>query len=117
MPVQVICPEDDYWPLPWYLRSLTKVGYWNIVSAELTPTPVILASPEVEESLLKKLYESPPPGERGLYVPLFATRMDLRPGKEIRGYVRHDVWERYQRDRQGTTPMDSAKIRPSPPGK
>jgi uncharacterized protein (TIGR03663 family) len=117
MPVQVICPEDDYWPLPWYLRSLTKVGYWNIVSAELTPTSVILASPEVEEALLKTLYESPPPGERGLYVPLFATRMDLRPGKEIRGYVRHDVWERYQRDRQGTTPMDSAKIRPSPPGK
>jgi len=22
MPIQVVCPEDDYWPLPWYLRSI-----------------------------------------------------------------------------------------------
>ncbi|RPH36083.1 TIGR03663 family protein [bacterium] len=105
MPVQVICEGDDYWPLPWYLRSLTNVGYWNHMGTELIPTPVILASPEVEDALLKKLYESPPPGERYLYVPLFATRMDIRPGKEIRGYVRHDVWEKYQQERLAQAPL------------
>jgi predicted membrane-bound mannosyltransferase len=98
MPVQVVCPGDDYWPLPWYLRSLSHVGWWNSVNDDLTPTPVILASPELESALMKRLYDSPPPGERFLYVPLFERRMDLRPGKEIRGYVRHDVWERYQRE-------------------
>ncbi len=98
LPVQVICPGDDYWPLPWYLRSLTNVGYWNNVATDLTSTPIILASPELEGALLKKLYESPDPGERFLYVPLFATRKELRPGKEIRGYVRHDVWEMFQRE-------------------
>ena len=98
MPVQVVCPGDDYWPLPWYLRSLSHVGWWNSVQQDLAPTPVILASPDLEAELLRRLYESPPPGERYLYVPLFATKMDLRPGKEIRGYVRHDVWERYQRE-------------------
>jgi uncharacterized protein (TIGR03663 family) len=99
MPVQVICGGDDYWPLPWYLRSFSRVGWWSSVQPDFIPTPVILASPEVESALLRKLYESPPPGERSLYIPLFATRMDLRPGKEIRGYARYDVWERYQRAR------------------
>lgn len=96
MPIQVVCPEDDYWPLPWYLRSLPRVGWWRGIGDDMSMTPVILASADLESELLKKLYESPPPGERHLYVPLFGTRMDLRPGKEIRGYVRLDVWERYR---------------------
>jgi uncharacterized protein (TIGR03663 family) len=98
MPIQVICTGDDYWPLPWYLRSFSRVGWWSSVQQDLVPTPVILASPDVESALLIRLYESPPPGERSLYVPLFDRRMDLRPGIEIRGYVRHDVWENYQRE-------------------
>jgi hypothetical protein len=98
MPIQVVCTGDDYWPLPWYLRSFSRVGWWSSVQQDFVPTPVILASPDVESALLKRLYESPPPGERPLYVPLFDGRMDLRPGIEIRGYVRHDVWEKYQRE-------------------
>ncbi len=97
-PIQVVCPGDDYWPLPWYLRSFPNVGWWSSVAQDFVPTPIILASPEVENALLTKLYEAPPPGERSLYVALFATRMDLRPGKEIRGYVRYDIWNRYQED-------------------
>jgi hypothetical protein len=45
--IKVIGPE--YWPLPWYLRGLPRVGYWNeppddcdgalvITSAELAET-------------------------------------------------------------------------------
>jgi predicted membrane-bound mannosyltransferase len=99
MPVQIVCTGDDYWPLPWYLRSFRHAGWWSSLQQDFVPTPIILASPDIEESLMQRLYESPPPGERYLYVPLFTTRMDLRPGKEIRGYVRHDVWEQYQRER------------------
>jgi uncharacterized protein (TIGR03663 family) len=106
LPIQVICTGDDYWPLPWYLRSFSHVGWWSSVHQDLVPTPIILASPEFEGALLTKLYESPPPGERSLYIPLFSTRMDLRPGKEIRGYVRHDVWERYHAEHvTQATPM------------
>jgi uncharacterized protein (TIGR03663 family) len=109
VPIQVVCSEDDYWPLPWYLRSFSNVGWWSNVEEDLVPTPLILASPDLEHALLKKLYESPPPGERYLYVPLFSTRMELRPGKEIRGYVRLDVWDRYQRDLQSRAPAGSTK--------
>lgn len=97
LPVQVVCTGDDYWPLPWYLRSFSHVGWWDSIGRDFAPTPVILASPDLEDSLLRKLYEAPPPGERFLYVPLFASRMELRPGKEIRGYVRHDVWEKHKK--------------------
>ncbi len=29
MVIQVISPDADYWPLPWYLRRIENVGYWN----------------------------------------------------------------------------------------
>lgn len=94
--VQVVAPGDDYWPLPWELRSMSHVGWWSALSDDFTPTPVILASPDVEEHLLRRIYEHRPAGEGELYVPLFDGPMYLRPGKEIRGYVTLDLLERAQ---------------------
>ncbi|HEX7572299.1 MAG TPA: flippase activity-associated protein Agl23 [Bacteroidota bacterium] len=91
LPLQVVSSGDDYWPLPWYLRALPRVGWWNDVGEAFVPTGVILASPEFEPALLKKMYETPPPGERKLYVPLFDRPMFLRPGKELRGYIALDL--------------------------
>jgi uncharacterized protein (TIGR03663 family) len=85
--VQVVCGGDDYWPLPWYLRALPHVGWWSGLREGFVPTGVILASPEFEPALLKRIYDTPPPGEKELYVPLFDRAMFLRPGKELRGYV------------------------------
>jgi uncharacterized protein (TIGR03663 family) len=97
--VQVVSPGDDYWPLPWYLREIPRIGWWNHLGEDFVATPVILATPDVQQSLMWKLYDAPPPGERPLYVPLFDRPMYLRPGKEIRGYVRFDLKE--QRTRSG----------------
>ncbi|MCI0697125.1 TIGR03663 family protein [candidate division KSB1 bacterium] len=94
--IQVICPDDDYWPLPWYLRSFTHIGWWNQVDANVPAAPLIIASPKVEPALMRKLYELPPPGQRHLYVPLFDTYTELRPRIELRGYVRKDLWDRFQ---------------------
>ncbi len=96
MQIQVICPESDYWPLPWYLRSFTGVGYWDDVDMDVPAAPVIIASPSVEKELITKLYELPPPGKKNLYVPLFDTYMELRPQVELRGYVRKELWDRFQ---------------------
>jgi uncharacterized protein (TIGR03663 family) len=89
--LQVVCGGDDYWPLPWYLRALPHVGWWSEVGEAFVPTAVILASPEFEPALLKRLYETPPPGARVLYVPLFDRAVFLRPGKELRGYITLDL--------------------------
>jgi len=96
MHIDVICPGDDYWPLPWYLRRFGNVGWWNKVDEDTAAAPVIIASADVESALVKKLYELPPPGQRRLYVPLFDTYMLLRPKKELRGYVTKELWDSYQ---------------------
>ena len=29
MLVKVMAPDSDYWPLPWYLRNLKQIGWWD----------------------------------------------------------------------------------------
>ena len=99
MYIEVISPEHDYWPLPWYLRAFPNVGWWSEVDMEVPAAPLIVAKPAVEPALLRKLYEVPPPGERDLYVPLFDSFMEIRPTVEIRGYVVKSLWDRYQQQR------------------
>jgi uncharacterized protein (TIGR03663 family) len=94
--IEVICPGDDYWPLPWYLRSFPNVGWFHEVDFDRQPAPVVLASPDVESDLIKKLYEYPAPGEKSLYLPLFQSYMELRPHVEIRGYIMKDLWDAVQ---------------------
>jgi uncharacterized protein (TIGR03663 family) len=42
--VQVIAPDDDYGPLPWYLRSFNKVGWWSTTPSDLS-AQVLIVSP------------------------------------------------------------------------
>ena len=96
MYINVICPENDYWPLPWYLRSFSNIGWWNKVDMDVEAAPLIIASPSMESDILKKIYELPPPGNRNLYVPLFDDYTELRPTIELRGYVMKDLWDKLQ---------------------
>jgi uncharacterized protein (TIGR03663 family) len=95
LPVQVIS-RQNLWPLPWYLRRFARVAWWNGVSEQAESAPVILATPDMEPALVRKLYELPPPGERELYVSLFERPVSLRPGVELRGYVAMSLWEKYR---------------------
>lgn len=97
LPVDVIFPGHDYWPLPWYLRNYKSVGYRDHVDFTQPAAPIILASPLVEKEIIKQLYEIPSPGKRYLYVPLFEHSMELRPMAEIKGYIRKDIWDNYIR--------------------
>ncbi len=93
MPVAVFSKEN-LWPLPWYLRSLTAVRWWNGVPRQKPPAPVLLASPDMEPALVRMLYESPPPGQRELYMNMFDGYVELRPQLELRGYVAKSLWDR-----------------------
>lgn len=95
--IEVVFPGNDYWPLPWYLRDFSRVGWWRSVDMTVPPAPLILLAPAVEDSMLHKLYAIPPPGQRELYVPLFDRRIELRPGAEMRAYVRKSLWDEYER--------------------
>ena len=100
-PIQVLCPEADYWSLPWYLRDLSSVEYGSEVPDEGKSAPIILIQPPLEEALMRKLYELPPPGQKELYMHLFdqvgrEIKMELRPGVEIRGFVAKSLWDRFE---------------------
>ncbi len=96
MPVQVFSREN-LWPLPWYLRGYSRVEWWNGVSDEARNAPVIVVTPEMEEALVRKLYDLPPPGERELYVGIFESPVELRPQVELRGYAASTLWDKFRR--------------------
>jgi uncharacterized protein (TIGR03663 family) len=101
MHVQVMCPEADFWPLPWYLRDLSRVGWFTAAPDErTTPAPLIITKPELEPWLMKYLYVDQPPGHRHLYVQLppkaDGTEWTLRPLVPLSVYAQRDFWLEYQ---------------------
>jgi uncharacterized protein (TIGR03663 family) len=96
MPVDIISREN-LWPMPWYLRRLTAVRWWNGVSETTPSAPVILASPEMEPDVVRKIYELPPPGERELYMNIYDGYVELRPRVELRGYAAMSLWDSFRR--------------------
>jgi predicted membrane-bound mannosyltransferase len=91
----VVCYEDgQYWPMPWYLRTVARTGWWNTVPDTLPSADIVLVSPELEPALIHALYETARPGERQLYVPLFDHPMYVRPGKELRVYATLELRDR-----------------------
>ena len=53
MLVKVIAPDGDYWPLPWYLRNLKKIGWWEQMPADPF-APVMIVSAELRAALDEK---------------------------------------------------------------
>ena len=96
IPIDVICPEGDYWPLPWYLRSFKKIRWSNEVDNDEPSAPLIIASPDVEAALTNKLYSLTPLQERQMYLYLFEKPyyVWLRPTIKLKGFVRKDLWDR-----------------------
>jgi uncharacterized protein (TIGR03663 family) len=95
MPLQVVS-RDNLWPLPFYLRRLERVAWWNGVADEAPVAPVVLLTPDMEPALVRRLYDVPPPGERELYVSAFERPLELRPGLELRAYAAASLWERFR---------------------
>lgn len=83
--VTVIAPPAEQWPLPWYLRTMTRVGYWTDAAGtpDLT-APVIVASSNHVEQLEVAL------GDR--YVSEF---YGLRPEVLLTLYVERGLWDRF----------------------
>jgi hypothetical protein len=81
MRVHFITP--DYWPMPYYLRKLHQVGYWDGIPAA-PDAPVIVVSSEIQERLEPLL--------RDRYHTEFHG---LRPGVLLVLNIRQDLWDRY----------------------
>ena len=92
--VEIIVPGHEYWPLPWYLRSIGNTAWLDRVNFDRPAAPLVIAAASENKALIKKLYELPPPGQRFLYLSLSDRKLELRPGQELRIYLRKDYWDR-----------------------
>lgn len=93
MHMDIIMTGHEYWPLPWYLRHYTHCGWWDQVPGERPVAPLVIAEAGLEDELIHKLYQEPPPGKRTLYIRANRGYMELRHGQEIRVYMRKDLWD------------------------
>ncbi len=73
---------EDPWPLPWYLRRLTRVGYW-----ESLPPPA--GAPII---ILSTTLPAPPPG----FCPdCQVSTYGLRPDVQLSVYVQRELYEAF----------------------
>ncbi len=75
---------DDYWPLPWYLRRLSSVGYWEHVP-EHPDAPVIIVGAELQPQLDEQLQDEYQVNSYGLRAPSVV----------LWAYIERDLWDKY----------------------
>lgn len=109
MPIQVICPGSDYWPLPWYLRDFNNVAWWDKVKVDEPSAPLIITSDKTEGDLANKLYSRTPLEERQMYMYLLDEPyyIWLRPKTKLLGFVRKDLWDKYHYQQEEVIPVQT----------
>lgn len=80
--IKVMSPEDDYWPLPWYLRRFPHVGWWSQLPAE-PYAPMMIVSPKLHAELDEKKTH------------LMTGYSQLRPQVFLELYVELELWKEY----------------------
>jgi predicted membrane-bound mannosyltransferase len=91
MLIKVITHHDEAWPLPWYLRGFTRVGYWQEMdeAGAVEDVPVVISSIDITEKILAKLQET----HQGEF-------FGLRPEVLLAVHIRKDLWEKFLEDRR-----------------
>jgi hypothetical protein len=82
--VQVVAPDHDYGPLPWYLRRFQHVGWYDQLPEDLV-APIVIVAARLDARLDEKS------DRRWLMVGLF----EQRPGVFLELYVEKDLWTRF----------------------
>ena len=82
--VKVMAPGNDYWPLPWYLRRLNYVGFWNRIPPDPL-APIMIVSSEFQAAF----------DERPEKTHLMAGYFQLRPQVFFELYVEINLWREY----------------------
>ena len=96
MPVDVIVPGSDYWPLPWYLRDFSMVAYRQALEECDSGDPeasgglcfsdpsVVITSPELEEEIEQLLGD-------GYIKEYYGLRFDVL----LVNFVREDLFDAF----------------------
>jgi uncharacterized protein (TIGR03663 family) len=82
MLVKVMAPDGDYWPLPWYLRNLKQIGWWEQVPPDPF-APVMIVSASLHAGLDEKKTH------------VMVGYFQLRPQVFLELYVELKLWQAY----------------------
>jgi hypothetical protein len=91
--VKVMAREDDYWPLPWYLRSFPKTGWWSAIPEDPF-APIMICSASFHARF----------DERGTH--LMVGYFELRPKVFLELYVQKELWLDYLKRNHPLEPAD-----------
>ncbi len=89
MPIYVIAPDGDYWPLPWYLREFRQVGFFTGIPQPLEAA-MIIAPPALQAQI-----------ESALSTPHYSECHALRPGVLRSVFIPQWLWDAFMATRGG----------------
>lgn len=87
--INILKPDADYWPLPWYLRRYHRVGYWT------HPPESPDADVVITDTGLRSYMQQHGGGER--YQFEFHA---LRPNVNLHVYIDKGLWEKFMETRR-----------------
>jgi uncharacterized protein (TIGR03663 family) len=93
--LNVMAPDSNYWPLPWYLRDFKQAGWWDRVPDEPYAPIMVVAS------RLKAGFE-----EKSKQAWLMVGLFELRPRYFVELYVEAGLWERFLAARRAARAAD-----------
>jgi predicted membrane-bound mannosyltransferase len=82
--IKVIAPENDYWPLPWYLRRFKHIGWYDRLPDDPF-APIVIVSSQLDARLDGKSDKKW----------IMAGLTEFRPGKFFELYVELKLWKKY----------------------
>jgi uncharacterized protein (TIGR03663 family) len=89
--IKVMAPDEDYWPLPWYLRRFHHTGWWGGIPADPL-APLMLVSANLHANF----------DEKGTH--LMVGYFQLRPDVFFELYVEKQLWTAWLAKRPAETP-------------
>ena len=82
--VKIIAPNNDYWPLPWYLRRFKHLGWYENLPPDPF-APIVVVASKLDARL----------DERSGRKWIMAGLTELRPGNFFELYVELELWKKY----------------------
>lgn len=100
MPILIIATDDDYWPLPWYLRRLKHVSYGKTIPDDGDPPDgaIVIVSLDLQEKFEARRRDTYP----------IVAYYGLRPGVQLAVYARTEAWSAFRASQPAASGPTSA---------
>jgi len=90
MLIKVIAGPYETWPLPWYLRRFSRVGYWTDAAGASAPEDAAIVITNIEQAVRL---------ESRLNASFQSEYYELRPNVFLVLHIRNELWKKYLKSR------------------